>query len=194
MADRVTFRLRGVNRRRDDDDGTEAHREMRRILHANQVQNEGFVDVRPGHLNPRFFNQVQNEGFAAANARLRQAHREYLENTGNRSYTGGVYSWPVATVRDSNYYRQLWTRIAADWRFFAAQDFVNTFGTMVYLPLRRAVRGFTRRWRARNQWRMNIAGIPVAGRVWDANNPPLFVLANDAVLGRRPLGGESGLI
>ena len=182
MADRVTFRLRGVNRRRDDDDGTEAHREMRRILHANQVQNEGFVDVRPGHLNARFFP-------AAANARLRQAHREYLENTGNRSYTRrngvGVYSWPVATVRDSNYYRQLWTRIAANWRFFAVQDFVNTFGTMVYLPLRRAVRGFTRRWRARNQWRMNIAGIPVAGITWDANNPRL---------GRRPQGGESGLI
>ena len=181
MADRVTFRLRGVNRRRDDDDGTEAHREMRRILHANQVQNEGFLDVRPGHLNLRLFPEF----FATLNARIR--HREYLENTGNRSYTRGngvgVYSWPVATVRDSNYYRQLWTRIAANWRFFAEQDFVNTFGTMVYLPLRRAVRGFTRRWRARNQWRMNIAGIPVAGRVWDANNPRL---------GRRPIGGESG--
>ena len=160
MADRVTFRLRGVNRRRDDDD-------------TEYVQDEGFVDVRPGHLNLRLFPAWTH----------RTRHREYLENTGNRLYTRGVYSWPVAIVRDSNYYRQLWTRIAANWRFFAEQDFVNTFGTMVYLPLRRAVRGFVRRWRARNQWRLNIPGIPVAGIVWDANNPRL---------GRRPMGGESG--
>ena len=165
MADRVTFRLRGVNRRRDDDD-------------TEYVQDEGFVDVRPGHLNLRLFPAWTH----------RTRHREYLENTGNRLYTRGngvsTWTWPLTIVRDSNYYRQLWARIAADWRFFAEQDNrQHTFGTMVYLPLRRAVRGFTRRWRARNQWRMNIAGIPVAGRVWDANNP---------LLGRRPIGGESG--
>ena len=134
---------------------------------------EGFIDV------PEYLANI---------ARRRQSHREYLERTGNRTYTRGngvgVYSWPLATVRDTNYYRQLWSRIAADWRFFAVQDFANTFGTLVYLPLRRAVRGFSRRWRARNQWRLNIPGIPVAGIVWDANNPRL---------GRRPQGGESGL-
>ena len=166
MADRVTFRLRGVNRRRDDDD-------------TEYVQDEGFVDVRPGHLNLRLFPAWTH----------RTRHREYLENTGNRLYTRGngvsTWTWPLTIVRDSNYYRQLWTRIAADWRLFAAQDFVNTIGTMVYLPLRRAVRGFTRRWRARNQWRLNIPGIPMAARVWDAGLP---------LLGRRAQGGESGLI
>ena len=143
---------------------------------------EGFIDVRPGHLNMALFPE-----YLANIARRRQSHREYLERTGNRTYTRGngvgVYSWPLATVRDTNYYRQLWSRIAADWRFFAVQDFANTFGTLVYLPLRRLVRGFSRRWRARNQWRLNIPGIPVAGIVWDANNPRL---------GRRPQGGESG--
>ena len=87
--------------------------------------------------------------------------------------------------RDSRYYQQLWEGIAADWRRSSVRGGINTFGTTVYLPLRRAVRGFLRRWRARNQWRMNIPGIPVAGITWDANNPRL---------GRRAQGGESGLI
>ena len=111
----------------------------------------------------------------------RFSNRAYLE-TNYRSVHNLLRGFPQS---DSVYYRLLWERIARDWRLFSVQQVVNHFGTQVYLPLRRAVRGFSRRWRARNQWRLNIPGIPVAAYAWDANNPRL---------GRRPLGGESGLI
>ena len=124
--------------------------------------------------------------FDDARTRLRTSNRSYLE----RMFQEAVlvlnsYVGSFSNFRAPVYHQQFWRNIAADWRRSSERGGVNTFSTTVYLPLRRAVRGFVRRWRARNQWRLNIPGIPVAARVWDAGLP---------LLGRRPQGGEGGLI
>ena len=165
MADRVTFRLRGVTRRRDD-------RDEEREYIARARESEAF-DTRPGRLLSSFPASLVPAGYRANN-------RAYLE-TNYRSVHNLLRGFPQS---DSAFYKLLWERIARDWRLFSVQQVVNDFGTQVYLPLRRAVRGFSRRWRARNQWRMGIAGIPFAISAVDVGNPRI---------GRRPQGGESGI-
>ena len=125
--------------------------------------------------------------FDEARTRLRTSNRSYLERMFQETVLVlNSYMASFNNFRGPVYYQQFWRSIAADWRRSAVGDNTRgvTFATTVYLPLRRAVRGFVRRWRARNQWRLNIPGIPVAARVWDTNNPRI---------GRRPQGGESGL-
>ena len=123
--------------------------------------------------------------FDDARTRLRTSNRSYLERMFQETVLVlNSYMISPNNFRGPVYYQQFWRSIAADWRRSSVSGGVNTFSTTVYLPLRRAVRGFVRRWRARNQWRLNIPGIPVAARVWDTNNPRI---------GRRPQGGESGL-
>ena len=154
---------------------TEVMADEEREYMARTREDEAFPDdTRPGHLLSSFPASLVPAGYRANN-------RAYLE-TNYRSVHNLLRGFPQS---DSVYYRLLWERIARDWRLFSVQQVVNHFGTQVYLPLRRAVRGFSRRWRARNQWRLNIPGIPVAAYAWDANNPRL---------GRRAQGGESGLI